>query len=103
MPPKPPDPEPLLARLNPRQRTFAIAYWESGHATEAATLAGYAWPAKQGSRLNSRPDIRAVLRALGDRLRWEHHQEMRRRVAEGAREIEAMINSGKGRRRRRRR
>jgi phage terminase small subunit len=38
-------------KLNPRQRAFAEHYAASGNATEAARLAGYAEPNKQGPRL----------------------------------------------------
>src|SRR3954463_16614213 len=85
MPPKPPDPGPLLARLNERQRAFVEAYWTTGHATNAATAAGYARPSRQGSRLCSYPAVRAVPKVSGDRLRREHYHAMRRRVAESAR------------------
>src|SRR4051812_35166274 len=71
MPPKPPDLGPLLASLNNRRRWFVEAYWRTGHTTEAAALAGYAWPSRRGSGLNSHPVIKAVLRAFGERLRWE--------------------------------
>jgi len=93
-----PDPDPLLDRLNDRQRRFVLAYMRRAHATEAAAGAGYAWPDKQGSRLKSHPAVRAAIDALTNLYAWERWREIERRWAE-----ERRAPAPTGRRRRRRR
>lgn len=46
-----------------QQRQFALVYAERLNATEAARMAGYSHPDKQGARLLGRPHIRALVEA----------------------------------------
>jgi phage terminase small subunit len=98
----PPDPEPLLARLNDRQRIFALAYCRRGHATESAAGAGYRWPDKQGSRLKTFPAVRAAIEALLERHRWELEREQEVRWRERWRQYDAILKDPNRRRPRRR-
>lgn len=68
-----PEQQATLGRLTPKQRAFVLAYVGDacGHATEAARLAGYSHPDKQGPRLlefvgnePSNPNVYAAIVAL---------------------------------------
>jgi phage terminase small subunit len=62
--------------MTPRQTLFLVAYLASprGNAKLAATVAGYAWPARQGPRLTTFPEIAEAIRAGRERQTRERLQ-----------------------------
>ena len=73
--------------MTDRQRAFLVAYLAGGwgwrrNATNAAASAGYAWPAKQGPRLTTFPEIAAEIRATDERLaaEWKAERKAARKV-----------------------
>lgn len=51
----------VVSRLSPNERTFLIHFLAGETRTEAASLAGYKSPDKQGSRLANSPKIKAAI------------------------------------------
>lgn len=50
------------SKLSPKLQRFIDAYLETWNATEAARIAQYTWPEKQGSRLLKRPYVKDAIR-----------------------------------------
>ena len=67
----PPQPDPALADLNPKQLAFVLNFIDTGNASESARRAGYSASSVQvlastGSRLLAEPLVRKAIAALRD-------------------------------------
>ena len=74
--------------LTVQQRTFLIHYLAGENKTEAARIAGYSNPDKQGSRLSREPKIMAAIDEYMATLEMGE-RELIRRMSEQARNIQA--------------
>jgi hypothetical protein len=79
--------------MTDRQSAFLAAYLGEarGNAKLAATVAGYSWPAKQGPRLTTFPEIAEAIRVGREReaRKWEERWEAELRAQDE--EFEAEI------------
>ena len=77
-----------ISTLTPTQRTFLIHYLAGETKTEAARIAGYGTPEKQGSRLSKEPKIMAAIDEYMSSMEMGE-RELIRRMSQQARNEQA--------------